>query len=701
MKRLERIVPLLIFFGGCTTLNSQTADGGAGTSGTSGGSKGMAGGDGAGGTSGASGRAGSGGITAGTGGGGVGGGGGSAGAGGSATGTGGSAGDGGHAGSGGMSGTGGHAGSGGGSAGAGGGAGKGGSSGAGGHAGAAGGTTGAGGQAGGSTDATDAGTDAPKVVAAPRLIAPLSTATVTSQRPTLRWSLAAGTDGAHVQICRDRACTVEVTSFDAEGASAAPTTSLPAGLLFWHAYGRSAGTTGSQSSATWEMTVGARSAPVNASWGTTLDVNGDGYADVIVGAPTVSTNTGRVYVYLGSATGVSTVPTTTLTGPDSINGYFGCSVASAGDVNGDGYADVIVGAYAANSNTGRAYLYLGSATGISTSPTQTITGFGGSFGYAVASAGDVNGDGYADVVIGAYLANSNGRAYVYLGAAAGLSTTPATTLIGPDGASGAFGFSVASAGDVNGDGYADVVVSAYMAVSATGRAYLYLGSAAAISTTPTTTLTGPDGTNGYFGMSVRGAGDVNGDGYADLVVGAGGVGSNGGRAYLFAGSAAGISTSPTTTLVGPDPSGYFGIFTAGAGDVNGDGYADVLVGANAYNNFSGRVYLYLGSATGLATSATATFDDPGGTGGAFSVVSGAGDVNRDGYADVLVGAPDEGSTPTGQTYLYLGSASGLPAAPTTAFVGPDGASGGFGTSVASAGDVNGDTGHRACTPGLS
>jgi FG-GAP repeat/FG-GAP-like repeat len=627
------VVPLLLFCGGCTALNSTLP---AGT-----------GGRGGGGVAGASGVAGNGGASAGAGG---------------------------RAATGGISGTGGRAG------------GAGGNVAAGGHGGA-----------GGATDRPDASsrdaeTDSGQVaMTSPRLIAPLSTATVTSQRPTLRWALAAGTDGAHVQICRDRACGVEVTSFDANGASGAPSANLPAGVLFWRAFGKSAGVTGSQSSPTWEMTVGTRSASVNTSWGTTLDVNGDGYADVIIGADGTNSTTGRAYLYLGGAAGLPTSPATTLTGPDGASGAFGVSVASAGDVNGDGYADVIIGAYAVGSDTGRAYLYLGGAAGLSSSPAATLIGAdgtGGFFGYSVASAGDVNGDGYADVIIGASQASSlTGRAYLYLGRAAGLSSSPAATLTGPDGVGGVFGVSVASAGDVNGDGYADVIIGASDVGNNAGRAYLYAGSAAGLPLSPTATFIGPDGSGAHFGGSVASAGDVNGDGYADVVIGA----SNANRAYIYLGAAAGPATSAATTLIGPDGAGgLFGVSVASAGDVNGDGYTDVIIGAYAVSSNTGRAYLFLGGAAGLATSPGAALTGPDGTGGNFGdSVASAGDVNGDGYADVIIGAATV-SANAGRAYLYGGGSAGLSSSPTAALTGPAGAGGQFGLSVASAAEANGD-----------
>jgi hypothetical protein len=168
-------------------------------------------------------------------------------------------------------------------------------------------------------------------VAAPRPIMPLSTATVTSRRPMLRWALADGTDGAHVTICRDRACASVVAAFDAVGTSAAPAADLPPGVMFWRLQGRITGGVGTAVSPTWEFTVGARTAPVNTSWGATLDVNGDGYADLAVGAP----GAGQVEIYHGGANDRFTSSATTLRAPDAPSGRFGNAVASAGDVNGD------------------------------------------------------------------------------------------------------------------------------------------------------------------------------------------------------------------------------------------------------------------------------------------------------------------------------------------------------------------------------
>ncbi len=357
---------------------------------------------------------------------------------------------------------------------------------------------------------------------------------------------------------------------------AGPTAALPKGVLFWRAFGRSGGAIGQAASPTWQFTVGALSAPVDTSWGTTPDVNGDGYADVLVGAPYANS----VSVYLGGAAGLGASPQITLKGPtgSSTNTYFGTSVASAGDVNGDGYADVI-----ASAEESAAYLYLGGAGGLSSSPVTTLPAPSGSgaFGNRVESAGDVNGDGYADVIVSDSVDahTAAGHAYVYYGAAAGLSPSPALVLSGPAGSN--FGHSVDGAGDVNGDGYGDVIVGAPGLNGGNGQVYLYLGGAAGLASSPAVTIDCP-GANGGS-CRVASAGDVNGDGYADIVAGVEVLNGSVGQGYVYLGSAAGLASSPAVTLVGPETNvgDAFGRWVATAGDLNGDGYADVVVGADA------------------------------------------------------------------------------------------------------------------------
>jgi hypothetical protein len=298
--------------------------------------------------------------------------------------------------------------------------------------------------------------------------------------------------------------------------------------------------------------------------------------------------------------------------------YFGFSVGTAGDVNGDGYADVIVGApYHDNgqSNEGRAYVYPGSISGLAAASSWTAESDQASayLGWSVGAAGDVNGDGYADVIVGAPLHDGGqtdeGRAYVHLGSPSGLAPAPSWTAAGGQ-AAAQFGVSVATAGDVNGDGYADVIVGApYHDNGETneGRAYVYQGSAAGLSLTASWTAEG-DQAGAFFGNPVGTAGDVNGDGFADVIVGAtsyDNLQTDEGRAYVYHGSASGLSPAPNWTADGNQAGAAFG--TSGtAGDVNGDGYAEVLVGASAYDNAlanQGRAFVYYGNPGGRPTRA--------------------------------------------------------------------------------------------------
>ena len=439
------------------------------------------------------------------------------------------------------------------------------------------------------------------------------------------------------------------------------------------------------------------------------DVNGDGYGDVIIGAQRYDngeTNEGRAYVYLGSASGLGATAAWTAESNQAF-AEFGHSVASAGDVNGDGYGDVVIGAEGydnGSADEGRAFLYLGSAAGLAASPAWTAESDQASalFGISVGSAGDVNADGYADVIVGAWAYDNGqtdeGRAYMYLGSASGLSTTAAWTAEGDQ--SGAnFAVSVASAGDMNGDGYGDVVVGAYRydtRVSDEGRVFVYFGSAAGLSA-PAGPMAESDQDSAYFGILVGSAGDVNGDGYGDLVVGAYGY-DNGqtdeGRAFVYLGSATGFSNLAPWTAESDQAGGNLGISVASAGDVNGDGFGDLVVGAYAWDNGQsneGRVAVYLGSSSGLAASAAWTRESD--QDGAYlgQAVASAGDVNGDGYGDVLVAAHfyDNGQTDEGRAFLYLGAASGL--ATSAGWTGEaDQENSNLGYSVASAGDVNGD-----------
>jgi hypothetical protein len=406
------------------------------------------------------------------------------------------------------------------------------------------------------------------------------------------------------------------------------------------------------------------------------DVNGDGFSDVLVGAWAYSNGEneeGRAYLYHGSVAGLETSASWERES-DSGGARFGWSVSGAGDVNGDGFSDVLVGE-PGGAFRGRAYLFLGSGSGLSTWAWMTEADQSGSnYGFSVSSAGDVNGDGFSDVVVGAWSydepEDTEGKAFLFLGSISGPSTNPDWTAQS-DQMFGYFGFSVSSAGDIDGDGYSDVLVGAWgmsNGESMEGQAYLYRGSASGLATVAVW-IGESDQANAYYGEKVSSAGDVNGDGFSDVLIGAKNFAngeSSEGIALLYYGSAGGLSTQAGWSKEGDQSTAYFGASVAAAGDVDGDAYDDVLVGASHFDNGEGigegQAFLFRGGASGLATTAAWT-GESNQVGAEYGVVvSSAGDVNADGASDIIIGSRyfDNGENNEGNAFLYLGILSATP-----------------------------------------
>jgi|GEM_PF-1035278 len=391
------------------------------------------------------------------------------------------------------------------------------------------------------------------------------------------------------------------------------------------------------------------------------DLNGDGYPDLAVGAKTAGSTAGAVYVFFGGP-GLHATPDVVLT--DETSSYFGDSVASAGDVNGDGYADLIVGALTYGGTTGRVYVFYGGPTFVSkgaASADVILTGEASSyFGYSVSAAGDVNGDGRADVIVGApWYTTYTGRAYIFYGGSTFVSkpAANANVILTGEATNTQFGFSVSGAGDLNGDGRGDVVVGGYLYGSFVGRAYVFYGGNSLVSKPAANAdviLAGEAGQS-YFGFSVATAGDVNGDGRPDLIIGSPAYNNFAGRAYIFYGGALLVSkpaASADVILSGEVTSSQFGYAVSTAGDVNGDGRPDLIIGdacncpapGQAYIFFGGSLYSKPASTADIILSGEANHDFFGAS------VSTAGDVNGDGYADVIIGAFNLNSA-TGAAYV--------------------------------------------------
>ncbi len=418
------------------------------------------------------------------------------------------------------------------------------------------------------------------------------------------------------------------------------------------------------------------------------DINGDNYDDIVIGAPAGNYYPGRVYVFLGNdknnMDNISDLDMTSENNDDN----FGFSVSTVGDINNDGYDDIIVGAYGVRDLTGRTYIYFG---GSSPNNVEDLRMDGentdNNFGYCVSDAGDVNNDGYDDIVVGApQYNNETGRAYIFFGGSSP-DFIADVTMTG-EAMYDKFGCSVSSAGDVNGDGYADVIVGAVGKYANVNKAYLFYGATgSSMDNVADGVLNGPS----QFGNSVASAGDVNNDGFDDVIVGADGYDSYKGAAYIYyGGSGTSFDNTYDIQLVGENSYNNFGYSVSSVGDVNGDNYDDVIIGAYYYNTSTGLAYLYLGGSS-MDTDYDAKMTGENTYNYFGYSVSGAGDVNNDGYDDYMVGAYGN-SNYQGKVYIYLGSSSINIENENSVYITLTGELGQqyFAYSISDAGDVNND-----------
>ncbi|UCE73713.1 MAG: FG-GAP repeat protein [Methanomassiliicoccales archaeon] len=401
------------------------------------------------------------------------------------------------------------------------------------------------------------------------------------------------------------------------------------------------------------------------------DVNNDGFDDVIIGAPGVEQygDKGNAYIHLGGYS-MNDIPDTILTG-EEVGDWFGVSVSAAGDVNNDGFDDVIVGAFtndAGGYNAGRAYIYFG-GNPMDNIPDVIMTGneSEGFFGSCVSDAGDVNDDGFDDVLVVARYANNDvgyygeGNVTIYLGGDPMDNITDIVISFIPNiNTSGSTMIDYASgAGDVNGDGFDDVIVGRPLESGSNkgGRVYLYFGGDPMDNQNDF--IMAGEALWDNFGFSVAGAGDVNNDGFDDFIIGGPGYDPQhsfsiaNGRTYLFYG---GNPLDDVADVIFDAeviaPNDGFGTSVSGACDINNDGYSDVIVGAS--HCYEGRTYVFYGGESMDNTSDITLIGE--GIWDRFGVsVSSAGDVNKDGYDDFIIGAPVNGSEAydAGKAYLRI------------------------------------------------
>jgi hypothetical protein len=368
------------------------------------------------------------------------------------------------------------------------------------------------------------------------------------------------------------------------------------------------------------------------------DVDGDGYDDILIGATYFNIynkkKPGRVYLFYGGPDMDTTADL--IFERQNEDEHFGSGIA-CGDIDNDGYEDIIIGACAYSRERGRAYLYWGSdRTSMNANPDKIFNGENeewSRFGTSPAVY-DIDNDGYEDIILGAYWypGDGTGRVYLYYGSTKELMDTSYDIIFPAENPGDRFGY-IISCGDIDNDGYGDIVIRSL----SQGRAYLYCGGSRSNMDTKADVIFEAKSKSPGFGQGIVCV-DQNKDGYDDVVIGTGDYNDDKCRTYLFYGSSKGnLDADPDMIFNGEVEVGLSHV-RAVCADIDGDNVNDLVIGASGSGHLVGRVYVYWGNelaGSNPKPGRILTGENPN---DCFGLGLACGDVNNDGYDDLIIGA---------------------------------------------------------------